>query len=44
MISLIDYTQIAYIKDRNIMNNVVVTTEVLHQVRFKRNRGVLFLK
>jgi hypothetical protein len=42
MDTLISYTQIAYIKDRNIMDNVVVATEVLHQVRIKKIKGVLF--
>jgi Reverse transcriptase (RNA-dependent DNA polymerase) len=30
MNSLIAYTQTTYIKERNIMDNVVVTSEVLH--------------
>jgi Reverse transcriptase (RNA-dependent DNA polymerase) len=39
---LIAPTHIAYIKRRNIMDNVVLATEVLHQVRVKKIKGIIF--
>jgi Reverse transcriptase (RNA-dependent DNA polymerase) len=39
---LISHTQTVYIKGRKIMDNVVVASEVLHQVRIRKNKGVLF--
>jgi Reverse transcriptase (RNA-dependent DNA polymerase) len=44
MDTLISYTQTTYIKGRNIMDNVVVATEVLHQVRIKKKIKVCFSK
>jgi hypothetical protein len=42
MNSLITFTQIIYIKGKNIMDNVVVASEVLQQVRVKKIKSVLF--
>lgn len=42
MESLIEYTQTAYIKDRNIMDYVVCANKILHQVRLKKTKGILF--
>jgi Reverse transcriptase (RNA-dependent DNA polymerase) len=42
MNSLISYTQTAYIKGRNILDNVVVASDVLHRVKIKKNKGILF--
>lgn len=39
---LIDDSQTAFIKGRNIMDNVVCGTEVLHKVRIARTKGILF--
>jgi hypothetical protein len=39
---LTSYTQIAYIKHKNILDNVVVASEVLHQVRIKKIQEILF--
>jgi Reverse transcriptase (RNA-dependent DNA polymerase) len=38
MDTLISYTQTTNIKCRNIMDNVVVATEILYQVRIKNKR------
>jgi Reverse transcriptase (RNA-dependent DNA polymerase) len=42
MDSLIDHSQITYIKGRYIMDNVVCAHEVLHQVHKIKSQGVLF--
>jgi hypothetical protein len=42
MDNLISYTQTSYIKDKNIMNNVVVAQEILHQVRIRKTKDLLF--
>lgn len=42
MDSLIDFTQIAYIKGRMIMDNVVCAHEVLYKVKLFKQSGVLF--
>jgi Reverse transcriptase (RNA-dependent DNA polymerase) len=41
MDNLISPTQTSYIKGRNIMDNVVVTTEVLHFVKRKKIKCLL---
>lgn len=42
MDSLLDFTQTAYIKGTYIMDNVVCAHEILHTVRKKKIKGVLF--
>lgn len=42
MDTLLDHTQTAYIKGRFIMDNVVCAHEILHTVRKKKIKGVLF--
>ena len=42
MDSIIDPSQTAYIKGRFILDNVVCAHEVLHQVKIKKQKGVLF--
>jgi Reverse transcriptase (RNA-dependent DNA polymerase) len=42
MNSIISFTQTAYTKERNIMNNVVIASEVLHQVKVKKIKCVFF--
>jgi hypothetical protein len=42
MHELIDYSQIAYIKYRYIMDNMICAHEILHQVKISKIKGVLF--
>jgi Reverse transcriptase (RNA-dependent DNA polymerase) len=42
MDSLIDSTQTTYIKGRLIMDNVMCTHEILHQIRLSKTKGALF--